>query len=62
MATKTLKKNVRQLVLNPYTIWQGNRVRHGNRERVLYDNTIGMFRMTKERGSLSTPSWIILLG
>jgi hypothetical protein len=48
MATKTLKKNVRQLMLYPYTIWQGNRVRHGNRERVLYDNTIGRFRMTKE--------------
>jgi len=62
MATKTLKKNVRQLMLYPYTIWHGNRVRHGNRERVLYDNTIGRFRMTKERGSLSTPSWIILLG
>jgi hypothetical protein len=39
MATKTLKKNVRQLVLKPYTIWQGNREWHGNRERVLYDNT-----------------------
>jgi hypothetical protein len=49
MATKTLKKNVRQLMLYPYTIWQGNKVRQGNRVRVLYDNTIGRFRMTKER-------------